>query len=142
MTDFLLDTNTLSELERPHPSPNVRDFIRYTPLDRLYVSDVVIAEIRFGIDNSQSSVRRDKLATWLSAIIRPMFASRILPVTEDILLRWRWLLETGRRDGYTFEQSDALIAATAAHHGLTVLTRDVEPFKRAEVRYLDPWQRQ
>ena len=71
-----------------------------------------------------------------------MFAGRILALTEDILLRWRWIVEAGRRDGYTFDQSDALLAATAAYHGMIMLTRDIEPFERASVAVIDPWQRQ
>ena len=141
MTDFLLDTNTLSELERIRPSPEVRNFIQYTSLTKLYLSEVVLAEIRLGIDNAPNASRRDTLTRWLKDIIRPMFADRTLPVSEDILLRWRWMLVTGRRQGYTLEQSDALTAATAAHHGLTVVTRDIEPFERAGIPVFNPWQR-
>jgi predicted nucleic acid-binding protein len=137
---FLLDTNVLSELERPRPSPNVLGFIRHAALNALFLSDVVVAEIRFGIETTTSSARRDRLAIWLKDVVRPMFAGRILPVTEDIFLRWRWIVEVGRRKGYTFDQSDALMAATAVHHGLVVLTRDTKPFEQAEVACFDPWQ--
>ncbi len=142
MSGFLLDTNVLSELERPRPSPNVFAFIRYTPLNALFLSDVVVAEIRFGIESAPSSVRRDSLTMWLRDVIRPMFVGRILPVTEDILVRWRWIVELSRRKGYTFDPSDALVAATAAHLGLIVLTRDIEPFEQAEIACLNPWQPQ
>ena len=139
MSGFLLDTNVPSELERPRPSPNVHAFIRHTALNALFLSDVVVAEIRFGIETAASSERRDRLATWLKDTIRPMFAGRILPVSEDIFLRWRWIVEMTRRKGYTFDQSDALVAATAVHHNLIVLTRDIKPFEQAEVAYLNPW---
>jgi predicted nucleic acid-binding protein len=79
---------------------------------------------------------------WLKNDVRPSFAGRILPVTEDIFVRWRWIVETNRRKGHTFEQSDALLAATAVHHNLTVVTRDIKPFERSEVACLDPWQPQ
>jgi predicted nucleic acid-binding protein len=137
---FLLDTNVLSELERPRPSPHVVAFIRHASLDSLFLSDVVVVEIRFGAETAATPARRDRLAKWLKDVIRPMFVSRILPVTEDILLRWRWIVETSRRQGYTFDQSDALLAATAVHHDLVVCTRDTEPFKRAEVACFNPWQ--
>jgi toxin FitB len=137
---FLLDTNVLSELERPHPSSNVLAFIRHTTLDRMFLSDVVLAEIRFGIETANSASRRDTLAKWLKDVMRPMFAARILPVTEDILVRWRWIVELSRPRRDTFDQSDALLAATAIHHDLVVVTRDIKPFRQVDVAVLDPWQ--
>jgi toxin FitB len=142
VSGFLLDTNVLSELERPRPSPHVLAFIRHAALNTLFLSDVVLAEIRFGVETAATSARRDRLAMWLNDIIRPMFVGRILPVTEDIFLRWRWIVEICRRKGYTFDQSDALIAATAVHHDLVVCTRDSKPFEQAEVVSFNPWQRQ
>jgi toxin FitB len=140
VSGFLLDTNVLSELERPRPSPSVLAFVRQCPLDNLFLSDVVLAELRFGIETAANPQRRERLAAWLKEVIRPMFAGRILSVTEDILLRWRWIVEIGRRKGYTFDQSDALVAATALHYDLVVLTRDIAPFARAEVGHVNPWQ--
>ena len=108
----------------------------------MFLSDVVIAEIRFGTENTDNPARRDTLLNWLKNDVRPSFAGRILPVTEDIFVRWRWIVEASRRRGCTFEQSDALLAATAVHHDLTVLTRDIKPFERAEVACRNPWQAQ
>ncbi|MCC6775331.1 MAG: type II toxin-antitoxin system VapC family toxin [Hyphomicrobiales bacterium] len=139
MIGFLLDTNVLSELERPRPSPNVRTFLRRSPLDSLYLSAVILAEIRFGIEHTANADRRDKLTRWLRDVIRPMFAGRILPMTEDIFLRWRWIVETSRRKGTTLDQVDSLLAAIAQHHDLVVVTRDVEPFVQAEVHHFNPW---
>ncbi len=65
---------------------------------------------------------------------------RTFPVTEDILLKWRLLMEDGRKSGHTFSQPDLLIAAIAAHHGLTVVSRDRVPYERAGVPVLDPWE--
>jgi predicted nucleic acid-binding protein len=137
---FLLDTNVLSELERQRGSPRVFAFLKHTPLSSLFISEVVVAEIRFGIEAAGSPARRDRLATWLKDTVRPLFESRILPVNEDILVRWRWIVEMGRRRGYTFDQFDSLIGATASHHNLTVLTRDTAPFAQADVACLNPWQ--
>jgi predicted nucleic acid-binding protein len=141
VTGFLLDTNVVSELERSHPARAVVAFLRETPLEAIFLSDVIVAEIRFGIESVSNALRRDRLSLWLETAIRPMFAGRILPVTEDICLRWRLLMEAGRRQGYAFPQPDALIAATAAQHGLTVVTRDSEPFARASVDVVNPWRK-
>jgi toxin FitB len=106
----------------------------------MFLSDVAIAEIRFGTEHIPEPARRDMLLTWLKNDVRPRFAGRILPVTEDIFVRWLWITHLGRRKGYTFEQSDALLAATAIHHGLVVVTRDIKPFQQIEVAVLDPWR--
>ena len=140
MTNYLLDTNVLSELARSRPSPGVVSAMSSLSLDAMFLSDVVIAEIRFGIESAPDVVRRETLLKWLNIDIRRTFAGRIVPVTEDILVRWRWIIEAGRRKGYTFEQSDALLAATADHHRLTVLTRDCKPFTEADVASLNPWR--
>ncbi len=108
----------------------------------MFISDVVVAEIRFGTENVANPARRDTLLHWLKNDVRPSFAGRVLPVTEDIFVRWLWIVNISRRKGFTIEQSDALLAATALHHDLTVLTRDIEPFERAEVACLNPWQPQ
>jgi len=68
-----------------------------------------------------------------------MFDERILPITEDILLKWRLLVEEGRKTGHTFSLPDLMIAATALHHGLTVVTRDRSDFDKAGVPVLNPW---
>jgi toxin FitB len=65
---------------------------------------------------------------------------RTLPVTEDILLKWRVLMEDGRKTGHTFSQPDLLIAAIAAHHGLTVVSRDRVHYERAGVPAVNPWE--
>ena len=135
---WLLDTNILAELRRPQPEAKVVDFVARQPLDQLFVSAVTLAEIRFGIQ-LVSGPRRELLNNWLTSTIRPMFDGRILPMSEDILLRWRLLIEEGRRRGHTFSQPDLMIAATAAHHGLTVVSRDREHFDEAGVPLVNPW---
>ena len=139
MTDWLLDTNIISELRRPKPEPKVVKFISRQPLERLYVSDVTFAEIRFGIELVADAARRSELLEWLNHKLRPMFAQRALPISEDVMLRWRLLVETGRKAGHTFSQPDLIIAATALHHGLTVVTRDRSDYERAGATVFDPW---
>ncbi len=138
---WLLDTNILSEIRRLKPEPKVLAFIDGSPLDELYISAVTLAELRFGIELlSEGSARRDELDNWLMRTIRPMFERRVLPVTEDIMFRWRVLLEEGRKTGHTFSQPDLIIAATAAYHGLTVVTRDRRDFDKARVPVISPWE--
>lgn len=139
MTGWLLDTNMLSELRRPRPERKVVAFIEAQPAELLYVSAVTFAEIRFGIEMVKDPGRRAELNDWLTHQVRPMFGQRMLDITEDIMLKWRVLLEEGRRIGHTFSQPDLIIASTALHHGLTVVTRDRNDYDRARVPVLNPW---
>src|SRR5712671_772017 len=72
---------------------------------------------------------RAELTDWLAHKLRPMFEQRVLAVTEDIMFKWRLVVEDGRKAGHTFSQPDPIIAATALHHGLTVVSRDVSDYQ-------------
>ena len=139
MTGWLLDTNILSELRRLRPEPKVVTFIAAQPLELMFVSAVSLAEIRFGIELVADAHQRSELQEWLTHKVRPMFDQRILPVTEDIMFKWRLLVEVGRKAGHTFSQPDLIIAATGLHHGLTVVTRDTGDYEKARVTLLNPW---
>ena len=140
MTGYLLDTNVLSELRRPRPNAKVVAFIAAQPLDQLFLSTITLAEIRFGIECVADANKRSDLTTWLEHKVRRMFEDRVLPLSEDILLRWRLLVEEGRKRGHTYSQPDLMIAATALHHGLTVVTRDVDEFELSGTPVLNPWR--
>lgn len=140
MSGWLLDNNVLSELRRSRPEPKVVAFVAARKLETLYVSDVTFAEIRYGIEQVGDAIKRGELNDWLTHKLRPMFAQRALPVTEDIMLKWRLLVEDGRKSGHTFSQPDLIIAATAHHHGLTVVTRDTADYARARCTVMNPWK--
>ncbi|MGC2109315.1 MAG: type II toxin-antitoxin system VapC family toxin [Candidatus Korobacteraceae bacterium] len=137
---WLLDTNVLSELRRPKPEPKVVAFVTARRLGHLYISVITLAEFRFGIELVTEPNRRAELNGWLTHRVRPMFDQRVLQITEDIMLKWRLLVEEGRKTGYTFSQPDLLIAATAIHHGLTVVTRNRSDFDKAHVPVINPWE--
>ena len=139
MNGWLLDTNVLSELRRPRPNAQVRTFIAAQPLEQLFISTVTLAEIRYGIEKVADPIRRAELSDWLEHKVRPMFDERTLGISEDVMFKWRLLVEDGRRAGHTFSQPDLIIAATALHHGLTVVTRDTPDFSLARVQVLNPW---
>jgi len=139
VSGWLLDTNVLSELRKPKPEPKVVTFVAAQPLDQLYVSIVTFAEIRFGIELVSDARKRSELNDWLSHKLRPMFEDRVLAVSEDVMFRWRLLVEEGRRAGHTYSQPDLIIGATALCHDLTVVTRDTDEFDRANIPVLNPW---
>ncbi len=140
MTGWVLDTNVLSELRRPKPETKVVAFVAAQPLEWLYVSAVTLAEIRFGIELVNDTTKRAALNDWLAHKVRPMFEGRVLPVTEDIIFKWRLLVEDGRQAGHTFSQPDLIIAATALQHGLAVVSRDTSDYEKARVAVLNPWE--
>jgi len=139
VTNWLLDTNILSELRRPKPEAKVIAFVAAQPIDRLYVSSVTLAEIRFGIELVADANRRAELNDWLTHTVRPMFDHRILPVSEDVMFKWRLMVDEGRKSGHTFTQPDLIIAATALVHGMTVVSRDTGDYERTKVSLLNPW---
>jgi predicted nucleic acid-binding protein len=141
VTGWLLDTNILSELRRPRPEPKVVAFVAAQALDSLFISSVTLAEIRFGIELVAEAGRRAELIDWLTHKVRPMFNQRVLPVTEDIMFKWRLLVEDGRKAGHTFSQPDLIIAATALEHGLTVVSRDITDYEKARAPVFNPWQK-
>ena len=141
MKGWLLDTNVLSEWTRPRPNVRVVQFVVSQPLDLLFISVVTLAEVRFGIEMQRDAGRRMELNDWLEHKMRPMFDGRVLDLNEDIVLKWRLLVEEGRKKGHTFGEPDVLIAATAIHHGLTIVSRDTREFEIAGVPVLNPWNR-
>ena len=133
---YLLDTNVLSETRKRQPEAGVANWIAATPPDRLHVSVLTLGEIEQGIarvrgrgDQSQASA----LERWLRDV-QAGFEDRILPVTLPVAAAW------GRQQ-YTrpLPLIDALLAATARVHGLTVVTRNVKDFEPTGVQVLNPF---
>lgn len=135
---WLLDTNVLSELRKPKAERKVLDFIASTPLSQLNISIVSLAEVRYGIELSADTQKRAALQDWLAVKVRPMFDPlRTLPVTEDVILKWRLMLAHGRKTGHTFSQPDLSIGrhrSTSRSHGrkprpYSLRTRERESFE-------------
>lgn len=139
MTGWLLDTNIVSELAREKPEPKVIAFVAAQTLDTLFVSAVTLAEIRYGIETLSDLARRAALNGWLMHKIRPMFEGRVLPISEDVMLKRRILVEEGRKSGHTYSQPDLIIAATGLQYGLTIVTRNATDFMRTRVPLFNPW---
>ena len=139
MRGWLLDTNVISELRRPRPELRVVAFVSGKPLEELFVSSVTLAELRFGIESVADLGKRAELHDWLAHKVRPMFERRVLSVSEDVIVKLRILVEEGRKVRHTFSQPDLFIAATALHHGLTIVTRDVGDFLAARATVVNPW---
>ena len=139
MRGFLLDTNVLSEIRRAQCAAGVAAFAKTQPVDLLFTTEINIAEIRFGRNRAPTVERRNEIDAWLTSVVRPGFAERILPVSEDTFVIWRETVEHGRSRNYTHPEPDTLIASVAKQHDLIMVTRDIRPFAEAGVPVLDPW---
>ena len=140
MRGWLLDTNVVSELRKPKPDSRVVNFIAAQRGETLFVTDVTLAEIIFGIEQLGDASRRTDLRLWLERNLRPLFAGRILSITEDVIVRWKTMAVAGQKRGHTFGQPDLFIAAIAALQDLVVVTRDIGEFIEAGVPVFDPWE--
>jgi predicted nucleic acid-binding protein len=136
---WLLDTNVVSELRKPKPNLKVVNFIAAQPGEILFITDITLAEIICGIEQLGDAARRTDLGLWLERNLRPMFAGRILAITEDVIVRWKAMAVEGQKRGHTFGQPDLFIAAIAALQDLVVVSRDVSGFIEAGVPVFDPW---
>ena len=136
----LLDTNILSELRKPRPAPSVLTYFAQRAAHQRFISTVSIAEVRFGISLTRDPVKREDIRLWLNDVLLPLFSGQVLEVTEAVVLRWRILLEAGRKAGRTYAQPDLFLAATALEHGLTLVTRNMKDFTSiADLQLFNPW---
>lgn len=140
---WLLDTNVVSELWKPNANRQVTAVVSaHAQLDQ-FISAVSLAEIQYGIDLLAPSPRRIALEGWINSQVRPQFQYRILPVTEQVLIRWMALVAEGRRRNHTYSQPDLFLAATALEHDLTLVTRNTKDFATIpNLKLLNPWEPQ
>ena len=99
---------------------------------------MILAEIRFGIEIVPDATHRGELNDWLTHKVRPMFEGRVLPISEDVMFKWRLLVEEGLKAGHTFSQADLIIAAAGLHHGLTIVTRNTAGYARTRAALFSP----
>jgi predicted nucleic acid-binding protein len=135
----LLDTCVLSELRHPKGHPGVRRAVAALHEEELFVSVISIGEILKGISLLPEGLRKHALASWLNTLERD-YGDRILPIDRDVCRRWGELTAHAQRAGRPVSATDGLIAATALHHGLQVMTRDTADFEPTGVSLLNPWQ--
>jgi predicted nucleic acid-binding protein len=138
MSGYLLDTNCVSELVRPSPEPRVLEWVDSTDEAILNLSVLTLGEIRTGLAALPQGKRRTRLETWLEVDLQARFAGRIIPIDSGIADRWGSIAAESRRKGKALPVIDGLLAATALHHNLTVVSRNASVFPNAQV--LNPWE--
>lgn len=135
----LLDTNVVSELRKPkrRADRGVRAWIASRTPSDLYLSAITVLEIEAGIGRlaRRDRAQANRLQTWLDDELLDTFTGRILPIDVPVARGAARLHVPDPRP-----ERDALIAATAAVHGLTVVTRNVKDFEPLDVAIVDPWE--
>ena len=139
MTRYLLDTNVVSELVKPRPDTRVVAWIRASDEADLYLSVLTFAEIRFGIEKLPRGTRRERLRGWMETELADRFEDRILGIERGIAELWGVIMARAAAMSLRLPVMDTLLAATAEYHGMTMVTRNVRDFARADVATLDPW---
>lgn len=136
---YLLDTNVISEATRPRPDPGVAAWLQSKPATALAISVLTLGEIRKGVELMADGVRRRTLELWVSTELPQQFRNRLLPVDEDAAAEWGRLAAESRKTGRDLPAIDGLLLATAAVHGLTLVTRNLRDCDGRGVDVLNPW---
>ncbi len=133
---YLLDTNIVSETVRRNPNRAVIAWLDPLPAEALFVSVLTLGEIRKGIEALPDKRRREKLRLWLEHELPAWFEGRVLPVDLAVADRWgRLLAEAGR----PVPSIDSLLAATALHHELRLVTRNAGDFDYPGLQVINPF---
>jgi predicted nucleic acid-binding protein len=140
MTGFLLDTNCISEAVRLKPDARVTAWIEAAEESLLYLSVLTLGEIRKGLAALPQGKRRSRLETWLEAELQARFSGRILSIDAAVADRWGLLAAVAKIKCKPLSAIDGLLAATAIHHNLTIVSRNVGDFTSVQVPVVNPWE--
>ena len=132
---FLVDANVLSEATKPEPQPQVLSWLSEHETE-IAIDPVILGELRFGILLLAAGRRRRRLESWFAGGVDRL---RCLPWDNGTGLRWAKLLADLRARGQAMPIKDSLIAATALHRGLVMVSRNQRDFERSGLEVLDPF---
>jgi len=134
---YLLDTNVISETIRRQQNKIVISWLEQIPSEALFISVLTLGEIRKGIEKHTDRKRCEILRLWLEHDLTAWFKKRILSIDRAVADRWgRLLAEVGR----PVPTIDSLLAATALHHELRLVTRNAKDFDYPGLEVINPWR--
>lgn len=137
---FLLDTCLVSELVRKQPNPAVLAWLEKQQERDLFLSVLTFGELQKGIVRLPESPKRKRLQQWIERELKQRFAGRIMNIDYEVATLAGQLQGTLRSEGFTLPAIDSLIAATAMHNGLVVVTRNETDMNRCKTPVLNPWE--
>ena len=136
--NFLLDTNAVSEWVKPRPNPGVIRWMESADEDRVFLSVISLAELRYGVKRLPSGARRTRLEQWLHDELPLRFEGRTLSVNDKIAEAWGRTVSRSETLGRPIGAMEAFLSATAEVHRLTLITRNVSDFPMLKA-VLNPW---
>jgi predicted nucleic acid-binding protein len=136
--NFLLDTNAVSEWVKPRPNPGLIRWMEAADEDRVFLSVISLAELRYGVDRMPAGARRTRLEQWLRNELPLRFEGRILSVDRNVADAWGITVSRSEALGRPMAVMDAFLAATAEVHQLTLVTRNVRDFPALK-DVINPW---
>lgn len=137
---IILDTNVLSELLRPSPSPVVEHWLSNQRSSSVFIATITKAEVLYGVRILPDGKRRDALEAAMGAIFSDDFGGRVLPFDEEAAERYATIAAHRRQIGRPISQFDAQIAAIAVCRGADLATRNVGDFEETGVTIVNPWR--
>ena len=136
---YLLDTCLISEMVKKEPNPAVVSWLDEEDEQKLFLSVLNLGELQKGISKLPDGAKKDELQAWVALDLVERFAGRILEIDLETALCWGRLQGEAEQAGEKLPVMDSLIAATAAAHGLVVVTRKVRDMERCQARVFNPW---
>ena len=136
--NFLLDTNAVSEWVKPRPNPGLIRWMESADEDRVFLSVISIAELRYGVDRMPLGARRSRLDQWLRDELPLRFEGRILSVDQNVAGVWGKIASRSEALGRPIGAMDAFLSAIAEVHRLTLVTRNISDFALLTA-VVNPW---
>jgi toxin FitB len=138
--NYLLDTNVVSEWAKPHPNAAVVGWLSDIDEDRVYLSVITLAELRYGVERMAASRQRRRIEEWLQDELPLRFERRVLPIDMAIANAWGRVVARSEAAGRPISTSDAYIAATVEVHDLVLVTRNAGEFDSVLKSIVNPWE--
>ena len=135
---YLLDTNVISEMQKPNCNQNVISFTDEIPWEDMFTSVISIGELCYGMEKLPSCKKKHDLAIWLYTKLPEWFNGRIIDLDTEVMLEWG---KIRARTGRTLPFADSLIAAAAIAHHMFLVTRNTKDFEDIEgINLINPWE--
>ena len=136
--NYLLDTNIISEMQKPDCNEKVKAFTDEIPLENMYISAVSVGELSYGVEKLPIGKKKHELLIWLYTKLPEWFRNRVIPLDIDIMIEWGKVRDRAKR---TMPVIDSLIASAAIERHMTLVTRNTKDFEDIEgIMLVNPWE--